>query len=71
MRFQFDARKTQEVQRKHGVSLEEAREIFDQVLKHRKFSNRLQELSLARAEKKIPWEAAKHAFCISGMCDDD
>jgi uncharacterized DUF497 family protein len=30
MRFQFDATKNQEVHQKHGVSLEEAREIFDQ-----------------------------------------
>jgi uncharacterized DUF497 family protein len=30
MRVQFDAAKSREVQRKHGVSLEEAREIFDQ-----------------------------------------
>ena len=31
MRFQFDADKNREVKRKHGVSLEEAQEIFDQV----------------------------------------
>lgn len=31
MRVQFDASKNAEVLRKHGVSLEEAREIFDQV----------------------------------------
>ncbi len=30
MRFQFDRRQSQAVKRKHGVSLEEAREIFDQ-----------------------------------------
>lgn len=30
MRVQFDASKNREVQRKHGVSLEEARQIFDQ-----------------------------------------
>ena len=30
MRFQFDAEKNSEVLRKHGVSLEAAREIFDQ-----------------------------------------
>jgi uncharacterized DUF497 family protein len=30
MRVQFDAAKNQEVLQKHGVSLEEAREIFDQ-----------------------------------------
>ena len=30
MRFQFDAEKNREVLRKHGVSLEEAQEIFDQ-----------------------------------------
>jgi uncharacterized DUF497 family protein len=30
MRVQLDAVKNREVQRKHGVSLEEAREIFDQ-----------------------------------------
>ena len=30
MRFQFDAEKNREVKRKHGVSLEEAQEIFDQ-----------------------------------------
>ena len=30
MRIQFDASKNAEVLRKHGVSLEEAREIFDQ-----------------------------------------
>jgi uncharacterized DUF497 family protein len=31
MRFQFDPAKNREVHRKHGVSLEEAQEIFDQV----------------------------------------
>jgi uncharacterized DUF497 family protein len=31
MRFEFDARKNHEVKRQHGVSLEEAQEIFDQV----------------------------------------
>jgi uncharacterized DUF497 family protein len=31
MRFQFDAGKNREVKRKHGVSLVEAQEIFDQV----------------------------------------
>ncbi|MBL8236834.1 MAG: BrnT family toxin [Bryobacterales bacterium] len=31
MRVQFDASKQAEVLRKHGASLEEAREIFDQV----------------------------------------
>ena len=30
MRIQFDAAKNIEVLRKHGISLEEAREIFDQ-----------------------------------------
>jgi uncharacterized DUF497 family protein len=30
MRFQFDAEKNREVKRKHGVSLEDAQEIFDQ-----------------------------------------
>ena len=30
MRFKFDAAKNREVKRKHGVSLDEAREIFDQ-----------------------------------------
>ena len=30
MRVQFDASKNREVQRKHGVSLEEAQQIFDQ-----------------------------------------
>ena len=30
MRFRFDAEKNREVLRKHGVSLTEAREIFDQ-----------------------------------------
>jgi uncharacterized DUF497 family protein len=30
MRFQFDAAKNLEVKRRHGVSLEEAQEIFDQ-----------------------------------------
>jgi len=29
-RFQFDPEKSREVKRKHGVSLKEAREIFDQ-----------------------------------------
>ncbi len=31
MRVQFDTSKNAEVLRKHGVSLEEAREIFDQI----------------------------------------
>ena len=31
MRVQFDASKNAEVLRKHGVILEEAREIFDQI----------------------------------------
>ncbi len=31
MRFQFDEAKSRKVQQKHGVSLEEAQEIFDQV----------------------------------------
>ena len=31
MRFQFDAEKSREVKRKHGLSLEEAQQIFDQV----------------------------------------
>jgi len=31
MRFDFDLEKSRDVRRKHGVSLEEAREIFDQV----------------------------------------
>jgi uncharacterized DUF497 family protein len=30
MRFQSDGEKSREVKRKHGVSLQEAREIFDQ-----------------------------------------
>ena len=30
MRFQFDAEENQAVQRKHGVSLEEAQDLFDQ-----------------------------------------
>jgi uncharacterized DUF497 family protein len=30
MRFEFDPVKSREVKRRHGVSLEEAREIFDQ-----------------------------------------
>ncbi|MEO8028292.1 MAG: BrnT family toxin [Bryobacteraceae bacterium] len=30
LRFQFDEGKNREVKRKHGVSLEEAKEIFDQ-----------------------------------------
>lgn len=30
MRFRFDAAKNREVKRKHGISLEEAQEIFDQ-----------------------------------------
>ncbi len=30
MRFQFDAEKNHAVQRKHGVSLEEAQDLFDQ-----------------------------------------
>ncbi len=31
MRFDFDPKKNRAVKRKHGVSLEEAQEIFDQV----------------------------------------
>jgi uncharacterized DUF497 family protein len=31
MRFDFDLEKSREVKRKHGLSLREAREIFDQV----------------------------------------
>ena len=31
MRIRFDARKSQEVKRQHGISLEEAVEIFDQI----------------------------------------
>jgi uncharacterized DUF497 family protein len=31
MRFEFDREKSREVKRKHGVSLQEAQEIFDQV----------------------------------------
>jgi uncharacterized DUF497 family protein len=31
VRFDFDADKNEEVKRRHGVSLEEAQEIFDQV----------------------------------------
>jgi uncharacterized protein len=31
MRFDFDAEKSRDVKRKHGVSLKEALEIFDQV----------------------------------------
>lgn len=31
LRFEFDRRKSKVVKRKHGVSLEEAQEIFDQV----------------------------------------
>ena len=31
MRFEFDREKNREVKRKHGVSLNEARDIFDQV----------------------------------------
>jgi uncharacterized DUF497 family protein len=30
MRVEFDPKKSAEVRRKHGISLEEAREIFDQ-----------------------------------------
>lgn len=30
MRLRFDARKNRELKRKHGVSLEEAQDIFDQ-----------------------------------------
>lgn len=30
MRFQFDREKSREVKRKHGISLQEAQEIFDQ-----------------------------------------
>lgn len=31
MRFRYDRRKSRDVKRKHGVSLKEAQEIFDQV----------------------------------------
>ena len=31
MRFDFDPRKSRETKEKHGVSLKEAQEIFDQV----------------------------------------
>lgn len=31
MRFEFDPAKSRDLKRKHGVSLEEAQEIFDQV----------------------------------------
>jgi uncharacterized DUF497 family protein len=31
MRFEFDSEKSRDVKRKHGVSLREAQEIFDQV----------------------------------------
>jgi uncharacterized DUF497 family protein len=31
MRFHFDRAKSREVKRKHGISLTEAQEIFDQV----------------------------------------
>ena len=31
VRFEFDGEKSRDVKRKHGVSLKEAREIFDQV----------------------------------------
>ncbi|MGA2592031.1 MAG: BrnT family toxin [Bryobacteraceae bacterium] len=31
MRFDFDREKSRDVERKHGVSLDEAQEIFDQV----------------------------------------
>jgi uncharacterized DUF497 family protein len=31
MRFEFDREKSRDVKRKHGVSLDEAQEIFDQV----------------------------------------
>jgi uncharacterized DUF497 family protein len=31
MRFEFDKTKSREVERKHGVSLRDAQEIFDQV----------------------------------------
>ena len=31
MRFEFDKRKSRIVERKHGVSLEDAQEIFDQM----------------------------------------
>jgi uncharacterized DUF497 family protein len=31
IRFEFDSEKSRDVKRKHGVSLKEAREIFDQV----------------------------------------
>ena len=30
MRFSFDRKKSQVVKKKHGISLEEAREVFDQ-----------------------------------------
>jgi len=36
MRFEFDAVKSREVKRKHGVDLNEAQEIFDQVLGKRR-----------------------------------
>ena len=31
MRFEFDREKSRDVKRKHGVSLKEAQDIFDQV----------------------------------------
>jgi uncharacterized DUF497 family protein len=31
MRFEFDSEKSRDVKRKHGVSLKEAQDIFDQV----------------------------------------
>lgn len=31
MRFEYDQKKSRDVKRKHGVGLEEAQEIFDQV----------------------------------------
>jgi uncharacterized DUF497 family protein len=31
VRFKFDRKKSREVKRKHGVSLKEAREVFDQM----------------------------------------
>lgn len=34
MRFEFDHEKSRQVKRNHGVSLHEAREIFDQVYHH-------------------------------------
>ena len=31
MRFRFDPRKSRDVLRKHGISLDQAREVFDQI----------------------------------------